>query len=85
MYSRSDYLLALETPATPELIEQAERLFACRFLAGEQEPPLTQASMPRWVGEDTPLREVAPLRATQVELAHRRLRVYLHSLHAVQD
>ena len=93
VYSLSDYLLALEVPDTLDLVEQAERLFACRFHAGEHEMALTEASTTRWVAQHDPLGEIAPLRATRVELgqamrdelARRRLRVCAHSLYALRE
>ena len=68
VYSLSDYLLALEVPDTLDLVEQAERLFACRFHAGEHEMALTEPSTIRWVAEHDSLGDIAPLRATGVEL-----------------
>ena len=55
--------------------------------------PVIDASLTQWVGEGAPFREVAPLRATQVELSEalreemRRRPVHLcpHTVHAVQD
>lgn len=48
-YSLGDYLLALEfeLQAMPALAEQTERLFACRFRAGEEVIPVTRAPTSR--------------------------------------
>ena len=93
VYALSDYLLALELEETPELDEQAQRLFACGLHVVERAIPVIQASMTQWVGEDAPFREVAPLRATQVELSDalceemRQIRapLCLHTVRAIQD
>ena len=69
VYELSDYLLELELPETPELAEQAHRLFACRLHMGERVVPVTEASMTQWVDEADPFREVAPLHAAQAELS----------------
>ena len=92
VYALSDYLLALERAETPELAEQAERLFACGLQVVERAIPVLDASLTQWVGEGAPFREVAPLRATQVELSEalreemrlRQAQLCLHTVHAVQ-
>ena len=93
VYALSDYLLALELEDTPELDEQAQRLFACDLHVVERAIPVVQASMIQWVGEDAPFREVAPLRATQVELSDAlceemrlgQAPLCLHTVRAIQD
>ena len=92
VYELSDYLLELELPETPELAEQAHRLFACRLHMGERVVPVTEASMTQWVEEDDPFGEVTPLHAAQAELSeelHDAMRgwggqVCLHTLRSVQ-
>ena len=92
VYALSDYLLALERAETSELAEQAERLFACGLQVVERAIPVLDASLTQWVGEGAPFREVAPLRATQVELSEalreemqlRQAQLCLHTVHAVQ-
>lgn len=94
-YSLADYLLALEFEqrAIPGLAAQTERLFACRFHAGEEVIPVTRASKPRPPGRARDrLPEIAPLRTGQAdlseelreEMASRRLSPCLHTLRAVQ-
>ena len=87
-------LLALELAETLELAEQAERLFACGLHVVERVLPVVDASLIQWVGEDEPFREVAPLRATRVELSEalrEEMRqcqappVCVRTVHAVQD
>ena len=92
VYALCDYLLALELAETPELDEQARRLFACSFQVLERAIPVIDASLIRWAGEDDPFRAVAPLCATQVELSEalgeemraRRVRLCPHTVRAVQ-
>ena len=94
-YSLADYLLALEFEqrAMPELAGQTERLFACRFRAGEEVIPVTRASTSRPPGGArdrlpalTPLRTRHPDLSDELreEMASRRLSPCLHTLRAVQ-
>ena len=93
VYALSDYLLALEVAETPELVEQAERLFDCGLHVVERAIPVVQTSTTQLVGEDDLFREVAPLRATRVELSEAlceemrlsQAPVCLHTVRAVQD
>ena len=45
VYALCDYLLALELAETPELDEQARRLFACSFQVLERAIPVIDASL----------------------------------------
>ena len=80
--------------AMPELAEQAERLFACRFHFGQALMPVIRTSTPRPPagGAHERLPVIAPLRARQPdlseelceEMSRRRLTLCLHTLRAVQ-
>ena len=97
-YSLADYLLALEFEEQDilELAPQTERLFACRFHAGDEVIPITNAPTsrpPPAAGVPDRAPAIAPLRtgqpdlseALREELASRRLlSPCLHTLRAVQ-